>query len=118
MAKIAGRTPRRMRTSHHAAASPASAFGSTAKNFHSLLAVRRRIIVALSRTSSTFLRAVELGSPARRHLATLPQAGSTGVVRFHPRPETTPRGTHETHLEIDLSGRRHRPVVNGRFGPE
>ena len=38
MAKTAGRTPRSTRTAHHRQASGPSAFGRTAKNFHSLRA--------------------------------------------------------------------------------
>ena len=42
-AKTAGSTPRRISATHHAIASPRSAFGRTPKNFHSLRSVRWRI---------------------------------------------------------------------------
>src|SRR5438046_1519879 len=41
IAKSAGSTPRSTRTTHHTTARGRSAFGSTAKNFHSFRALRR-----------------------------------------------------------------------------
>src|SRR5262249_62013330 len=49
----AGSTPRRMRTTHQAAASAASAFGSTLKNCHSL---RARSAVSMSLLAETARR--------------------------------------------------------------
>src|SRR5262249_16843212 len=73
-ANSAGSTPRRMRTTHQAAASAASAFGSTLKNCHSL---RARSAVSMSLLAETARRHAG-GAMERPH--EIRQIAEPGVV--------------------------------------
>src|SRR5262249_61783092 len=92
-ANNAGSTPRRIRTTHHAAASAASAFGSTEKNCHSLRARRAVSMGHAAEAARGHPRRAVKGAHEVREIAEADVVGHVrdGAIGAGEQPRRTPQ---------------------------